>query len=138
MISFILEAAENFCTHQLRVPYVIQPLPSQMRILFAYLDVTDAMGGGYRVYMGCDNILIQTVAEIFLDEKVSDTQTLNDMLLETTNMIIGSAKVLAQEKPNASFTISTPHIQKEFPLNLDNYYTFGIGEGNMMIAIKAL
>jgi len=58
--------------------------------------------------------------------------------LETANMIIGSAKVIAEGEANASFTISTPHLQWEPPLTVDEHYTLRVGEGEMMIAIKAL
>ncbi|MCX6074085.1 MAG: chemotaxis protein CheX [Campylobacterales bacterium] len=138
MISFIVQAAENFCIHQIRAAYTIQQLPSKMRTLIAYLDIKDTIGKEHRVYVGCDDVLIQTIADIFLGEALSNRETLIDMLLEATNMIIGSAKVLAEEQLASSFTILTPHLQEDTPLTADKHYTFRVADGEMMIAIKAL
>lgn len=140
MISFIIHAAENFCLHQIGSPHTVQPLPSKMRTLIAYLDIKGKNSQEYRVYIGCDDVLIQFITEIFLGEALSDRETLHDMLLETANMIVGSAKVLAQEQSTHSFTIATPHLYEEnsFAPETDKYYTLSIAEGEMTIAIKAL
>ena len=138
VLSFIIQAAENFCIHQIRAEHTISQLPSRMRTLIAYLDIKDKDGGSHRIYLGCDDVLIQSIAKIFLDEELSDVETLQDMLLETTNMIIGSAKVLAEEEPRSSFSISTPHLQEESLLTVDEQYTISVGNGEMMLAIKAL
>ncbi|MGZ5208381.1 MAG: chemotaxis protein CheX, partial [Sulfuricurvum sp.] len=130
----------NFYVHQIKLPYSIKlPLPKK-RTLLAYLDIESKNGEKHRVYIGCDDILIQCIAEIFLGEELSDTETLKDMLLEITNMIVGSAKVLAQEQMKNSFTISTPHFfdHNQFTLTTDENYIFTVGEGEMIIAIKAL
>lgn len=140
MIIFIIQAAKNFYAHQIRLPYSIKlPLPKK-RTLLAYLDIESKNGEKHRVYIGCDDVLIQCITEIFLGEELSDTETLRDMLLETTNMIIGSAKVLAEEQVSSSFTISTPHFfdHDDFTPTTDENYTFTVGEGEMIIAIKAL
>lgn len=140
MISFITQAAENFCIHQIRLPHTVQSSLPKTRTLIAYLDVESADGSLHRAFIGCDTTLIQQIAELFLGEDMSDEDTLKDMLLETTNMIIGSAKVLASESEELSFTISTPHIldNGEFSMPLDAYCTIAVAEGEMGIAIKAL
>jgi hypothetical protein len=62
------------------------------------------------------------------------------MLLETTNMIVGSAKVLSEEQQTSSFTISTPYFSEHdyFTMNTDGYHTLYVANGEMTIAIKAL
>lgn len=140
MLPTILQAAENFCIHQIRLPHTTVEMDNKKRTLIAYLDIETKSGIKHRAYLGCDNVLIQHIAEIFLGEDNSDEETLMDMLLETTNMIIGSAKVLAEGSDVNSFTISTPHFLKEnyFTMPYDGIQTFQIANGEMVIAIKAL
>lgn len=140
MLPTILQAAENFCIHQIRLPHTITKMSDKKRTLIAYLDIETKNGMKHRAYLGCDNVLIQHIAEIFLGEDSSDEETLMDMLLETTNMIIGSAKVLAEGSDVNAFTISTPHFLKEdyFTMPYDGIHTFQVANGEMVIAIKAL
>lgn len=140
MLSFIIKAAENFCIHQIRSPHEIVPLLPKKRTLIAYLDIETTSSEKHRVYFGCDSVLIQHIAEIFLGEENSDKETLTDMLLETTNMIIGSAKVIAEESDLHPFTISTPHFLTEdyFAMPCDGIHFIQVANGKMMIAIKAL
>lgn len=140
MLPIILQAAENFCIHQIRLPHTTVERNDKKRTLIAYLDIETKNGMKHRAYLGCDNVLIQHIAEIFLGEDSSDEETLMDMLLETTNMIIGSAKVLAEGSEAHSFTISTPHFLKEdyFTMPHDAIQTFNVANGEMVIAIKAL
>lgn len=140
MLSTILQAAENFCIHQIALPHTTDCDNEKKRTLIAYLDVETKDGNKHRAYLACDKVLIQYVTEIFLGEEKSDEETLTDMLLETTNMIIGSAKVIAEESNITMFSISTPHFLKEdfFTMACDGTHTIQIANGEMMIAIKAL
>lgn len=140
MLPTILQAAENFCIHQIGLPHTTTGLSDKKRTLIAYLDIETKSGSKHRAYLGCDNVLIQYIAEIFLGEENSDEETLTDMLLETTNMIIGSAKVIAESSDINPFTISTPHflIEDYFTMPYDGIHTVQVANGEMMIAIKAL
>jgi len=140
MLSFIVQAAENFCIHQIRLPHRIEPTISKKRTLIAYLDVEEKNGEKHRAYIGCDETLLKCITEIFLGEEISDQETLRDMLLETTNMIVGNAKVLCEEASNHPFTISTPHFYANDHFNIDTqkHYTFYVADGEMLIALKAL
>lgn len=140
MLPTILQAAENFCIHQIRLPHTTAKMSDKKRTLIAYLDIETNSGIKHRAYLGCDSVLIQHITEIFLGEENSDEETLMDMLLETTNMIIGSAKVLAEASDANSFTISTPHFIKEdyFTMPYDAMHTVQIANGEMLLAIKAL
>lgn len=140
MLPTILQAAENFCMHQIRLPHTTAKISDKKRTLIAYLDIETQNGDKHRAYLGCDNVLIQHIAEIFLGEENSDEETLMDMLLETTNMIIGSAKVIAEVSDSNAFKISTPHFLKEdyFTMPYDGMHTVQVANGEMLIAIKAL
>jgi hypothetical protein len=138
MLPIIIQAAENFCLHQIRLPYQFIPSSNGMRTLFAYIDIEAEDGTVHRAYIGCDSSMIQMIAEIFLGEDESDEQTLVDMLLETTNMIVGSAKVLATEAYNTSMKIATPFFSPEENIDAEESRYIGIDNGQMMIAIKRL
>ncbi len=139
MLPIIVEAATNFCLHQIRLPYQLSTQSPQKRTLFASIDF-EAEGTRYRAYVGCDPKLIQTIAEIFLGEDESDEQTLTDMLLETTNMIVGSAKVLAEEAYDKAMSITTPFFVSEelSVIGPDALQCIDIDSGEMTIALKRL
>jgi hypothetical protein len=140
MLSLILKAAENFCIHQIRSAHDTKECTPKKRTLIAYLDIEAHGGEKYRTYIGCDEILLQCITEIFLGEEISDMETLRDMLLETTNMIVGSAKVLAAESSLHPFTISTPHYFTDDASTtvFDACKTLSVSGGEMLIAFKEL
>jgi hypothetical protein len=140
MLPIIIEAAENFCLHQIRLPYQFIPSMSDVRTLLAYIDIEAEDGTTHRAFIGCDPHMIQMITEIFLGEDESDEETLIDMLLETTNMIVGSAKVLATEAYDTSMKIATPFFSPDQKIDADaeNVRFIGIENGAMMIAIKRL
>lgn len=140
MLPIIIHAAENFCQHQLQLPYEQSDEDSKKRTFLAYIDIESQSNETYRVFIGCDETLIQTITETFLGEDSSDDQTLIDMLLETTNMIVGSAKVLAAEIYETSMTIMTPFYMSEIsPVENPNEKKFlTVDNGKMMIAMQRL
>lgn len=140
MLAILVQAAENFCLHQLRLPFERITDLSPTRTLLAYIDIEAEDGSFQRAYIGCDNILIQTITETFLGEDESDEQTRMDMLLETTNMIVGSAKVLAQESYERSIRIMTPFIASDDvnEHDLEEIEHLSIENGKMIIALKRL
>jgi len=140
MLPIIIKAAENFCLHQIGHAYQFVPAIKSMRTLFAYIDIEAENGIRHRAFIGCDPLLIQMITEIFLGEEHSNEATLIDMLLETTNMIVGSAKVLASEAYNISMSIATPFFSpdEEIDTNEDNICCISIKNGEMLIAVKRL
>lgn len=140
MLPIFAKAAENFCIHQIRSPYLFQEEPPKTRTLIAYIDISSDSGSQYRAYLGCDIPMIQSIAEIFLGEDESDDETLKDMLLETANMIIGSAKVLAAEAKDTSFTIGTPymHDAEQFDADLGTFASILVGEGCLSVSLKEI
>ncbi|MEA3372538.1 MAG: chemotaxis protein CheX [Campylobacterota bacterium] len=138
MITLMAKAAENFCIHQIRQPHTLSDKKIETRTLIAYIDIAKEDGANYRIYTAYNEAMIQMIAELFLGEDESDEETLQDMALETANMIIGSAKVLAAEESDLNFTISTPHFEKDgnFDLSSDAFKTITIDDKAIMIAIK--
>ena len=139
MLSTILEAAENFCIHQIRIPHIAHEKTSKTRTLIAHIDIDSQSGTKYRVYLSADESFIQRVSKVFLEEDESDQDTLIDMALETTNMIVGSAKVLA-ENSQTPYTINTPYFEKigDFDFEYDEMKVIQIQEDKLTIAIKEL
>jgi CheY-specific phosphatase CheX len=139
MFNTIVKAAENFCIHQIRCEYTINDELNKERTLIAYIDIDANSGEKHRVYISADKAFVQKVSYIFLEEEESDDETLQDMLLETTNLIVGSAKVLAEES-NESYNIKTPFFEKDgnFDYEYDSSKSFILDNSQLTIAIKEL
>ncbi|MBN2782990.1 MAG: chemotaxis protein CheX [Campylobacterales bacterium] len=141
MINTITKAAENFCTHQIGSSYEIKNEVKKTRTIIAYIDITSKSGEKYRVFIAADYGFAQIVSKLFLEEDESDEQTLIDMMLETTNLIVGSAKVIADDDlDNESFVIGTPIFDKidDFDTKYKEVVTINVDENNLFIAIKEL
>jgi len=139
MLNSVKEAAENFCTHQIGASCKIKDAPTNKRTLIAYIDVQAQDESKYRVYIASDSDFMQRVSKLFLEEDESDEETLKDMTLETANLIIGSAKVLAEEL-GVPYTIGTPHFEKigMFDFDYDDLKVLHIDNDELIIAIKEL
>ncbi len=140
MLKTIVKATENFCIHQIRLDYTINTKISKKRTLIAYIDIDAQVGQKYRVYIAAQEGFIQRVSKLFLEEDESDEETLIDMALETTNLIVGSAKVIAEEENINPYTISTPHFIKidTFDFEYDDAKVINVENDEMIIAIKEL
>jgi len=139
MINTILLATENFCIHQIRLPHVTNDILQKKRTLIAYIDIDAENGLKYRVYISADENFMQRVSTIFLEEENNDQETLIDMLLELTNLVVGSAKVLAEDSDNA-FTIQTPHFEKfgVFDFSYDDVKVIQVENDKLAVAIKEI
>ncbi len=122
MLESIIEATLSFCQEQLGLEAkVTQANPPKDGSLLASIDVTTKNDEKYRIYLIAQREFVQKVAEIFLGEENSNEETIIDMAMECTNLIVGSAKVIASQK-GIDFTIATPKIgqfddiTKEFDL----------------------
>jgi len=140
MLKTIIQASENFCIHQIREPHELNDGEIKKRTLIAYIDIDTKDGSKYRVYIASDENFMQRVSKLFLEEDESDEETLIDMTLETTNLIIGSAKVIAEENNLNPYTINTPHFEKLdiFDFEYDQAKVIRVQNDELMIAIKEL
>ena len=140
MLKSIEEASKNFCIHQIRLPHSLEDGIVKDRTLIAYIDIEAIDTKKYRVYIAAQQEFIQRVSMIFLEEEESDEETLIDMTLETANLIIGSAKVIANSSEESSFTITTPCFEKHdvFDFEYDDAKTLTVESDKISIAIKEL
>ncbi len=140
MLRTIIKASENFCIHQIREPYEVNDGDIKKRTLIAYIDINTQDGLKHRVYIASDENFMQRVSKLFLEEDQSDEETLIDMTLETANLIIGSAKVIAEETNDNPYTINTPHFEKIdiFDFEYDQAKVIKVQNDEFMIAIKEL
>jgi len=140
MLKTIIEASENFCIHQIRAPHTLSDDISKTRTLIAYIDIDTASGQKHRVYIASDSNFMQRVSKLFLEEDESDEETLIDMTLETANLIIGSAKVIAEEANENTYTIGTPHFEKNdvFDFEYDQVKLIQVENDVFIVAIKEL
>jgi len=139
MIRTIEDAAKNFCSHQLSMKCENQGTYDNEEMHIAYIDVTTKSDEKYRVFLAVNTTFIQNVATLFLEETQSDKETLRDMTLETANLIIGSAKVVAEESKNP-YDIGTPSFEgvTAFDMEYDDMITLFNAENKLIIAIKRL
>lgn len=140
MFESVIQATENFCIHQIRSSHTIENQISQENMLISYIDTKSSDGIKHRVYIAMDKNLAQKISTIFLEEEESDDETLQDMLLETANLIVGSAKVIAQNDSSESFDIETPFFVKNhfFDIEYDSAKNIKVENSDMVIAIKEL
>ncbi|MDQ1341351.1 MAG: hypothetical protein QG567_2509 [Campylobacterota bacterium] len=141
MLNILMEASQNFCIHQIRVPYEIVDNMTKMRTVIAYIDIETLNGKKkHRVYIGATPSFAQRISTLLLEENESDEDTLIDMILETTNLIVGSAKVLAENIDEYSYTMSTPYFEKidSFDFAYDQAKVLRVENDEMIIAIKEL
>ncbi|MCD6258331.1 MAG: chemotaxis protein CheX [Helicobacteraceae bacterium] len=140
MINTILKAGENFCIHQIRLPYEVSDTINKTRTLIAFIDIDTNNGEKHRVYIASEPGFVQRVSKLFLEEDESDEETLIDMALETVNLIVGSAKVLAQETNETPFTIGTPVYDKQDTFNhdFDEAKVIKVENDTMILAIKVI
>ncbi|MEA3330510.1 MAG: chemotaxis protein CheX [Campylobacterota bacterium] len=140
MLKTIIEASENFCIHQIREPYQVSDDIAKSRTLIAYIDIDTHNAQKFRVYIASDSKFMQRVSKLFLEEDDSDEETLIDMTLETANLIVGSAKVIAEEENINLYNIGTPHFLKidSFDFEYDQAKVIKVEDDEMIIAIKEL
>ncbi len=140
MLKTIIQASENFCIHQIRIPHTVSDGINKKRTLIAYIDIDDANDRKYRVYLASEVSFMQRISKLFLEEDESDEETLIDMTLETTNLIVGSSKVIAEEADENPYTIGTPHFEKidNFDFEYDEAKVIKVENDEMIIAIKEL
>ncbi len=139
MINYITTASKQFFQHQIGTTCAIDEIVPQESAYVAYIDITNLANAVYRVYIAMDEPILAHITELFLGEDTPDEQTLQEMLLETTNMVVGSAKVLAEESESA-FNIKTPFIETSAlsMVSYDNKQTLKIDNSAMIIALKEL
>lgn len=140
MLHTIIEASENFCIHQIREPHTLCDEITKTRTLIAYIDIDTNSGSKHRVYIASEPGFMQKVSKLFLEEDESDEETLIDMALETANLIVGSAKVLAESEEKNAYTIGTPYFEKidTFDFTYDQAKLIKIENDTLIIAIKEL
>ena len=139
MINTIIKAAENFCIHQIRVPHTVHDDIADAKTLIAYIDIETNSMDKYRIYLSADKAFMQRISFLFLEENESNDDTLKDILLETLNLIVGSAKVLSEDT-DSPFSIKTPHFEKNdlFDLEYDMLKTIQVQDDKLSIAIKEI
>jgi len=119
MLESIVEATKNFCIHQLRcTPNELESIDYETELYVGELEVITKDNEKYIVYVCASKNFIQNVAFAMLEEEQSDDETLYDMAMECTNLIVGSAKVIASKK-NVDFDIATPKVNFETLKNKD-------------------
>jgi len=131
MLKNIIIAAENFCVHQIREEHSLSDSLPKTKTLIAYIDIEANDSKKYRVYIATEHGFAQRVSKIYLEEDESDEETLIDMVLELANLIIGSAKVLAESEGKNPFSIALQLPENNsFPTSMEFLFSAFQEKGN--------
>ncbi len=139
MISLIVQAAENFLQDQIELDTHKTDSLSQLRTLFASIEIKMDDGDMKTVYLGFNETLIKEIVSVYLMEDDADDETMKDMALESTNMIVGSAKVLAENADKEHFMITTPKLEAIEEFDSSGYSELSIlktDKESLVIGIK--
>ncbi|MFA6760744.1 MAG: chemotaxis protein CheX [Sulfuricurvum sp.] len=138
MFETILEALENFCVHQIRSPHKLSKDALECDTIIASIGIDLDDGKSYKIYLQAMPSFAQRVALALLEEEISDDETLQDMILETSNLVVGSAKVLLNEQLGIGAKISTPSCVSECDTLYDEFRCLSIDEDKIVLALKEL
>jgi len=138
MIKIITQAAQNFLNNDLELSTV----DSDKLVEQGYISLITAttIKDKHEVYISCCSDFLRIISDVMLFDDNPDTETMDDLNKELNNIIIGSAKVLAEQNDLASFNISTPISlgEKKFDIEYDATSTLSIDDKRLTIAIKKL
>ena len=132
MIDVLSQATHNFVQHQLRLSSEESSLQNQEPLFHANISLTTP-SDTTQVDFYYSNDFIQMVCMAMLGEEAEDDETIHDLVGETTNLIAGSAKTLADN----AFDIGLPtYVGKESKQpNNGTYRAFSIDD-KLMLFIK--
>ncbi|KIM10308.1 MAG: hypothetical protein KU37_10955 [Sulfuricurvum sp. PC08-66] len=108
MLESLITASENFIYHQLRLkatPHATLPADA---LHTCSITLFGEDGASHRAMFYFDLSYLTKVCEALLFEEAPDEATLIDMAKECTNLIAGSAKIIAQEREKSGFDIALP------------------------------
>lgn len=132
MIKYIEKAAKHFIEHQIRVEYTEPNSFSSTKNISTYIEI-EIESLSNKVFITYNKELLQQIATIYIMEENCDDTTLTEMALETTNMIVGSAKTIASED-ECHFNIKTPFLQDQEPLQ--DGVTLSVNGNELYIQVK--
>ncbi len=136
MIDVLSKATHNFIEHQLREASTEEQQCDAQKMYQADIDLI-CSGETKKAHFYYTNDFIQAVSMAMLFEEASDDETIIDLVNETTNLIAGSAKILASDIPDRSFDIGIPKFQgKDQSLNTDGTYRAFYINNKMMLTIS--
>ena len=90
----------------------------------------------YQIYVAISKKSLKKMAHIFLLEEEPTKPIIQDLLKEISNIIIGRAKVILQEKYNINSTISTPEFINNYKFNDEKVVSFTFEGDVFSIFIK--
>ena len=137
MIDVLAKATENFITHQLRETSNKDSETYKDKKHQSTIDLI-ASNATQKAYFYYTDKFIQTVSHALLCEETTDEAALTDLINETTNMIAGSAKIVASESDATNFDIGIPTYDGLCePINDGTFYAFYINnELVLQIGVK--
>lgn len=132
----VMKATENFCSTILYQPLKTGKFPGKSfygAAVSLYENESEHIW-----YLLFKRHTLDHIAKNLLLEDNLQEDDLNDLLKEVSNQIIGSAKVILEEKnPHHSYKLSVPefmgNIQTPFPFKLQEHFVYKINHRTFII-----
>jgi hypothetical protein len=134
MMTVLSQASKNFVQHQLRLEALESTLSDQTDLYHVNISLSSPSDTTPIDFYYSEEF-VQLVCMAMLGEEAEDSETINDLIGETTNQIAGSAKILSDN----AFDIGLPCVLKKELLSPKDgtYNAFSIDDKIMIcIAIK--
>ncbi|PAF45135.1 chemotaxis protein CheX [Helicobacter sp. 11S02596-1] len=114
----------------------MMPQDSIMPLKRGYLSSIEMLQSGIVVYLAFNKAFLKIMCKHFLSEEDPSEDALIDMAKELTNLTVGRAKVIVQEK-GSHFDISTPkYLGIKLIKNYDKGLHFRLQSGRCSIFIR--
>jgi len=138
MLDLITQAAKNFLNNDLELK--TQTYKDSVDNGYISLISTTAITDKYEVYIVSSLDFLKLVSNVMLFDDNPDDATMEDLNKELNNIIVGSAKVLAEQQEREIFDISTPKSfgNKTFDMEYDSFSSLSEDDKAMTIAIKKI
>ena len=107
MMDTLIKASHNYIYHQLRLESTSDATFSPNKYHHSTIDVIGTNGTKVASFWYSNDFIV-SVSVAMLDDDQPDEATIIDLVNETTNQIVGSAKIVAAESDAEDFDIGLP------------------------------
>lgn len=141
MIEIIHQATEHFCENIIETPITPAKTPGQN--FYGAAIALHVDNEEQQWYLLFKKETLNIFARALLLEDTLPKEELNDLVKEVANMIVGSAKVISEEKwPHKQFKIDTPdflgHVPRMELLELEEFLLYKIRNRTFVIGKKVV
>ena len=108
MMDTLIKASHNYIYHQLRLESTSDTVFSPNTYHHSTIDMIGLNGTKVASFWYSNDFII-SISIAMLDDDQPDEATIIDLVNETTNQIVGSAKIVAAQSDSEDFDIGLPN-----------------------------